>query len=56
MSRLRIFEEDHPDQPIVVARTLEDIGRELQPIGVTFERWEAAQPVKAGDAPETIMR
>lgn len=55
MSRLRIFEEEHPDQPVVVARTLEDINRELQPINVTFERWEASQPVKAGDAPEAIM-
>ena len=55
MSRLRIFAEDHPDQPIVVARTLEEIARELAPIDVAFERWEAAQPVKAGDSPEAVM-
>ena len=29
MSRLRIFEEEHPDQPVVVARTLAEIAREL---------------------------
>ena len=55
MSRLRIFEEEHPDQPVVVARTLDEISRELKPINVSFERWEATQPVKAGDPPEAIM-
>jgi len=55
MSRLRIFEEDHPDQPLLTARTLEDIVPELSKIGVAFERWEAAQPVQAGDPPETVM-
>ena len=55
MSRLRIFEEEHPDQPVVVARTHADIARELAPIGVGFEQWEASQPIAAGDSPETIM-
>ena len=55
MSRLRIFEEEHPDQPVVVARTHADIARELSPVGVGFEQWEAAQPIAAGDSPETIM-
>jgi 1,2-dihydroxy-3-keto-5-methylthiopentene dioxygenase len=55
MSRLRIFEEEHPDAPVVVARTHADIARELAPIGVAFEQWEAAQPVVAGDSPEKII-
>jgi 1,2-dihydroxy-3-keto-5-methylthiopentene dioxygenase len=55
MSRLRIFEEEHPDQPVVVARTHADIARALEPIGVAFEQWEASQPVAAGDSPDAIM-
>jgi 1,2-dihydroxy-3-keto-5-methylthiopentene dioxygenase len=55
MSRLRIFEEEHPDQPVATARTHADIARELAPIGVAFEQWAAAQPVVAGDPPEAIM-
>jgi len=55
MSRLRIFEEDHPDAPILVADTHADIAGELAPVGVAFEQWEAAQPVVAGDPPEAIM-
>ena len=39
MSRLRIFEEDHPDAPILVADTHADIARELAAVGVAFEQW-----------------
>ena len=55
MSRLRIFEEAHPDQPVLVADTHADIARALAPIGVAFEQWEASQPVVAGDSPEAIL-
>jgi len=55
MSRLRIFEEEHPDAPVTVANTHAEIARALAPVGVAFEQWEAAQPVVAGDAPEAIM-
>jgi 1,2-dihydroxy-3-keto-5-methylthiopentene dioxygenase len=55
MSRLRIFEEDHPDQPLQVAETHADIARELQAIQVGFERWQATQPVAPGDPPDAIM-
>ena len=50
MSRLRIFAEDHPDEPLLVADTTDAIARELQAIGVAFEQWDATQPVQPGDA------
>jgi 1,2-dihydroxy-3-keto-5-methylthiopentene dioxygenase len=55
MSRLRIFEEEHPDLPVAVACTHAEIAHALAPIGVGFEQWEAAQPVAPGDAPEAII-
>jgi 1,2-dihydroxy-3-keto-5-methylthiopentene dioxygenase len=55
MSRLRIFADDRPDEPLLVADTTDDIARELQAIGVAFEQWDAAQPVQPGDTPEAIM-
>ena len=55
MSRLRIFADDRPDEPLLVADTADVIARELEAIGVAFEQWQAAQPVKPGDTPETIM-
>ena len=55
MSRLRIFEDEHPDQPVVVARTHADIARELAPIKVDFEQWEAAQPIAPGDPHDKIF-
>ena len=55
MSRLRIFNESTPDQPEFASTEFDAIVGQLSPIGVGFERWEAAQPVAAGDAPDTIM-
>ena len=55
MSRLRIFAEDHPDQPLLSTRDRAQMAHELQAIGVAFEQWEAAQPVQPGDPPEAIM-
>jgi len=55
MSRLRIFAEEHPDQPLVSTRDRARMAQELQAIGVAFEQWEASQPVQAGDPPDAIM-
>ena len=55
MSRLRIFDESAPDQPLFNSTDADAIVRELTPLGVGFERWEAAQPVRPGDPPERIM-
>ena len=55
MSLLRIFEEEHPDRPLLRTDDRAEIARGLQPIGVAFEQWEATQPVAPGDPPEAIM-
>lgn len=55
MSRLRIFAEDEPGTPKLSTSDQAQIARELAKIGVGFEQWQAAQPVKPGDTPEAIM-
>lgn len=54
-SRLRIFADEHPDEPLLATGDRAAMARELAAIGVTFERWEASRPVAPGDAPEAIM-
>lgn len=55
MSRLRIFPDDAPDAPEFDSRDVEAITRELERIGVTFERWKATQPIAAGAAPDEVL-
>lgn len=55
MSRLRIFADDAPDAPQFSSSDGDDIARELKKIGVTFERWQASQPVQPGATPEAVM-
>ena len=55
MSRLRIFEEEHPDRPVLETGDHAAMARELARIGVDFEQWDATGPVKPGDSPEVVM-
>jgi len=55
MSRLRIFADDHPDEPLLVADAHADIARELARIGVAFEQWQASQPVAPGADADEVM-
>jgi 1,2-dihydroxy-3-keto-5-methylthiopentene dioxygenase len=55
MSRLRIFADEHPDAPLLATRDAAGIATELRKIGVGFEQWRAAQPVRPGDPPEAVM-
>lgn len=55
MSRLRIFEDTHPDNPLLVTEDHAEMARQLKKINVDFEQWAASQPVKPGDTPEAIM-
>ena len=55
MSRLRIFNDDAPQAPLLATLDRAEIADELRGIGVGFEQWEASQPVQPGDAPEAIM-
>jgi 1,2-dihydroxy-3-keto-5-methylthiopentene dioxygenase len=55
MSRLTVFHDTHPAQPVLVTEDASLMGQTLATIGVQFERWES--PVRlAGDAtPEVIL-
>ena len=55
VSRLRIFAEDHPDEPLLASTDRGEITRELAAIGVTLEQWEAAQPVAPGASQEEVF-
>ncbi len=55
MSRLRIFADTAPDTPEFESRDGDAIARELDRIGVTFERWNASQPVTAGASQEEVI-
>lgn len=55
MSRLRIFPENHPDQPGVVTADHAEMAKHLGRIGVRFEQWEAAEPIVPGDPPEKVL-
>ena len=55
MSRLRIFADDAPDVPLLTSHDGDEIARELATIGVTFERWQASQPVAPGASQEEVI-
>ena len=55
MSRLRIFEEDHPDAPLSSTSEQAEMARELAQIGVAFEQWQATQPIAPGASSEEVM-
>lgn len=55
MSRLRIFDHDTPDTPALSTHDGDAIARELARIGVTFERWQANQPIVAGASQEQVI-
>jgi len=55
MSRLRIFAEDNPREPLLSTEDHARMAQELERIGVGLEQWTASQPVAPGDPPEKIM-
>ena len=55
MSRLRIFNETDPGQPLFASSDGPAIAAELEKIGVTFERWRANQPIAPGATPGQVM-
>jgi 1,2-dihydroxy-3-keto-5-methylthiopentene dioxygenase len=55
MSRLRVFEQEHPDLPLSTTTDHVGMARELAAIGVGFEQWEASQPVAPGASSEAVM-
>lgn len=55
MSRLRIFAEEHPDEPLLATSDHAAMTRELSTIGVGFEQWQAVQPIAAGASSDDVM-
>lgn len=54
MSRLTVYNENDTDTPILDTRDAEQISRELDKVGVLFERWPAEQSLPADATPEQI--
>ena len=55
MSRLRIFDAEHPQTPSSVHEDHPAITRELAKVGVRFEQWEASQPVAPGASQDEVI-
>ncbi|RDS83849.1 cupin [Dyella monticola] len=55
MSRLRIFDEHHPHNPLSVHNDHASIARELGKVGVRFEQWEANHPVAPGASQDEVI-
>lgn len=55
MSRLRIFAEGDAAAPHFASEDHARIAHELGKVGVRFERWQAAQPISPGVAPEMVI-
>lgn len=55
MTSLAIFSEHNPHRAERTLRDLQAIQRELDSIGVLFERWEAAQPLDAYSSQDEII-
>lgn len=55
MSRLRVFAEDHPAEPLRTLSEHAEISRALGEVGVRFERWEANQPLAPGASQDAVI-
>ncbi|MDB6162628.1 MAG: mtnD [Xanthomonadaceae bacterium] len=55
MSRLRIFNEEHPDLPVLSTTDHARMAQELSAIGVTFEQWQAMHPIAPGATSEAVL-
>jgi 1,2-dihydroxy-3-keto-5-methylthiopentene dioxygenase len=55
VSRLRIFNEEHPDLPLLSTSDHARMAQELAAIGVAFEQWKAAQPIAPGASPDDVL-
>jgi 1,2-dihydroxy-3-keto-5-methylthiopentene dioxygenase len=55
MSRLTIYREDAPGTPVFQSEDGDVIARELNSIGVRFERWESPVPISGDDAAEKVL-
>ncbi|MCC5885256.1 MAG: cupin domain-containing protein [Gammaproteobacteria bacterium] len=56
MTRLRIFAEDAPEQPLATHTEAEAVAAGLAPLGVRFERWPTHADIRAGDDQDKVLR
>lgn len=56
MTRLRIFAEEAPEQPLATHTETEAVAAGLEPLGVRFEHWPTQPDVRAGDEPEAVLK
>ncbi len=55
MSRLRIFDESHPELIRVETTDHAEMCRLLGEVSVRFEQWQADQPIAPGASPEAVI-
>jgi 1,2-dihydroxy-3-keto-5-methylthiopentene dioxygenase len=55
MSRLRIFNEEHPDLSQLATNDHAQMAHELSAIGVGFEQWQATQPIAPDASSDDVM-
>ena len=55
MSRLTVFDDDQPGEPVLCCEDPDRIASELGRIGVRFERWESPVQLSPQDPPEAII-
>ncbi len=55
MSRLTIYHDDTPSNPLLRTESADEIAAALAPLGVRFERWDSPVALTPEDAPEIIL-
>jgi len=55
MSRLRIFDDTHPQAPLGEYHAHAQIAHELSKVGVRFEQWDASQPIAPGASQDEVI-
>lgn len=55
MSRLRVYDQRKPTQPLSTLLDHAAIARELAAVGVRFERWAANQPIAPGASQDEVL-
>ena len=55
MSRLRIFSDADPGEPLYTSDNPLKIAARLHEVGVVFERWDTDASIQPGDSPEQVI-
>jgi len=55
MSRLRIYDERHPEAPLSTHTGHAEVAAMLARVGVRFEQWAASQPVAPGASQDAVI-